>query len=74
MEIKSLERFSQRLNPMDELNTRGIAPPCGDRNEFRSTLRRQRAARATRQTWTRVNVSENCDKHARNRPSLRRPK
>jgi hypothetical protein len=31
----------------------------GDRNKFRSTLRRTRASRATRQTWTGVNASEN---------------
>ncbi len=34
--------------------------PRGDRNEFRSTLRWTRSSRATRQTWTRVNVSETC--------------
>jgi len=31
--------------------------PRGDRNKFRSTLRWTRAPHATRQTWTRVNVS-----------------
>jgi hypothetical protein len=50
------------------INTPGIAPPCGDRNEFRSTLRWTRASRATRQTWTGGNASENRDKHSRNRP------
>jgi len=34
--------------------------PRGDRNEFRSTLCPRQASRATRQTRTRVNVSENC--------------
>jgi hypothetical protein len=34
----------------------------GDRNKFRSTLCRKRAFRATRQTGTMVNVSENCGK------------
>jgi hypothetical protein len=46
------------------INTPGIAPPCGDRNEFRSTLRWTRASRATRQTWTGGNASENRDKHS----------
>jgi predicted transcriptional regulator len=31
--------------------------PRGDRNKLRSTLRRKRAFRATRQTWTRVDVT-----------------
>jgi hypothetical protein len=50
------------------INIPGIAPPCGDRNEFRSTLRWTRASRATRQTRTGGNASENRDKHSRNRP------
>jgi hypothetical protein len=39
-----------------------LRTPLGDRNKFRSTLRWTRASRTTRQTWTRVNVSENCYK------------
>jgi hypothetical protein len=36
--------------------------PRGDRNEFRSTLRWQRAPRATRRIGTMVNASEKCYK------------
>ena len=54
-------RFSQRLNLLDKVERSWeLRAPRGDRNKFRSTLRWTRVSRATRQTWTRVNVSENC--------------
>ena len=51
----STQGLAQKSTPV-----RKSPSPRGARNEFRSTLCQQRASRTTRQTRTRVNVSENC--------------
>jgi len=45
---------------MDKVEHSQTRSPHGDRNEFRSTLCRKRAPRATRQSQTTVSVSEKC--------------
>jgi len=51
----STQGLAQKSTPV-----RKSPSPRGARNEFRATLCQQRASRTTRQTRTRVNVSENC--------------
>jgi hypothetical protein len=61
---EKLQQFSQRLDLLDKVeHSWEWRDPRDDRNKFRSTLRWTRTPRATRQSQTGVNVSENCYKY-----------